>query len=149
MYENKNSSGFGQTRSGSGQTHSGSGHPSPDQTRQPNVELVPGSDESQKHQLNAQDVERLYPNVPTLFQPRTMRLLHPVRYMPPFGEYFDGLDKDNVKFDVFSKSCRTCFGPRHITQDHNCHEICRVCGRVHPGQVSGSSLVVDNANVDP
>jgi hypothetical protein len=142
MYGINNSSGFSQTRSGSGQ-------PSPDQTRQPNVEFLPGLDESQTHQLDTRDVERLYPNVPMLFQPRTMRLLHPVRYMPPFGHYVDGLDKDNVQFDVFNKSCRTCFGPRHTKPDGNCHKTCTVCVRVHPGQLSGSSLMVDDANVDP
>jgi hypothetical protein len=145
MYEIN--SGFGHP-TGFGQ-HSDSGQPSPDQTRQPNVELVPGSDGSQKHRLHARNVARLYPNVPTLLQPRTMRLLHPVRYMPPFGEYLDGLDKDNVKFDVFNKSCRTCFGPRHTEPDGDCLEICTVCGRGHSGQVSGSSLTVDNANVNP
>jgi hypothetical protein len=127
-YGHPPSSGYGHPPS------SGSGHP---QSQTGRGELLPGSDGSKRHQLDQRRLRELYPVIPEGLISVEMHILHPVRYMPPHGAYFDLLDKERVQFPYpVKKSCKVCMGKKHVYNDQPCYEMCLACGQTHPLVVS-------------
>jgi hypothetical protein len=113
---------------------SGSGHPHSQTGR---GRLVPSHDEG-RHQLDQHRLRELYPVIPAGLISQELRMLHPVRYMPPHGAYYDLHDKERVQFPYpVKKSCKVCMGEKHVGIGQPCHKTCLACGGTHPLAVSG------------
>jgi hypothetical protein len=127
-------SGYGQSLS------SGSGRPHPQTVR---GQLVPSHDASQRHQLDQKRLRALYPVIPAALASKDMRMLHPVRYMPPPGAFYDLHDKERVRFPYsVKKSCKVCMGEKHVDSGQPCHRTCLACGGTHPTAVSEPSCLL-------
>jgi hypothetical protein len=112
---------------------SGSGHHS--QTGRD--QLVACKDGSQRHQLDQHRLQALYPVIPAALAGKELCMLHPVRYMPPPGAYYNLHDWYNVRFShSASRSCGVCMGERHVNRGRPCYETCLACGDIHPTVVS-------------
>jgi hypothetical protein len=117
-----------------GSGHSfGSGHPHSQTGR---GRLVPSHDKG-RHQLDQHRLRELYPVIPAGLISQELRMLHPVRYMPPHGAYYDLHDKERVQFPYpVKKSCKVCMNRKHVDIGQPCYETCLACGRTHPLAVS-------------
>jgi hypothetical protein len=120
--------------SGSGHLHSQTGRGRP----------VACQDGSQRHQLDQHRLRALYPVIPAALVGKEMRMLHPVRYMPPPGAYYDLHDKERVRFPyTIKKSCKVCMDEQHVDSGQLCHRTCLACGGTHPPAVSEPSYLLN------
>jgi hypothetical protein len=113
---------------------SGSGHPHSQTGR---GRLVPCQDGSQRHQLDQHRLRALYPVIPVGLISKELGMLHPVRYMPPYGEFYDLHDKERVRFPYSVKqSCKVCMDGKHADSGEPCLGTCLACWKTHPTIVS-------------
>jgi hypothetical protein len=140
-YGHRPSSGFGHPLS-SGFGHPlSSGHPRSQAER---GRIVPCKDGSQRHQLDQKRLQEFYPFIPGALTGKELYMLHPVRYMPPHGDFYDIHDRERVQFPytTIRQSCKVCMDEQHVEGEMLCHEMCLGCGQTHPTVVSESSCLL-------
>jgi hypothetical protein len=94
---------------------------------------MPSHDGSQQHQLSQERLWAFYPDIPAALDNKELYMLHPVRYMPPHGEFYDPHDKERVRFPCpVKKTCKVCMGEKHVDRGMPCHRSCLACGGSHP-----------------
>lgn len=118
----------------------GYGRPSGHKAR---IRLEPAADVS-KYQLTDTTIKTFCSIVPSALEAaERLKVLHPIRYMPPHGEFFNLQDKQRVPLpdEICREICRTCFKTKHTAGHEQCDRPCPLCGNSHQGLVSFSLCI--------
>jgi hypothetical protein len=96
-----------------------------------------------EHQLSEADIRQYYPVVPKTVR-GTVFILHPLRYLPPAGDYFFLPYADTIWPEASTNRQRYCF--HCFTFDGGCEfwyckNTCGCCGKRHPALVSSNNQV--------
>lgn len=126
--------------------------PPPRPTYNPNAHhpscsrVLVAEDSSADYQLDERSLVDYYPHVPPSINDQgksgVVRMLHPYRYLPPFGGYYVVQNTDTVQVpdSLGSARCRHCHNrrtPDGPCQPSQCPNPCGFCGGTHdPSQVS-------------